>query len=64
MEKVRFPCEIAGQKCFITTDVVKSDIPLLLNKSVIKEPKMKLQVYVPQNIRKIYFLHKISRTRF
>ena len=24
----------------------------------------KLQVYVPQNIRKIYFLHKISRTRF
>ena len=23
-----------------------------------------LQVYVPQNIRKIYFLHKISRTRF
>ena len=23
MEKVQFPCEIAGQKCFITTDVVK-----------------------------------------
>ena len=23
-----------------------------------------VQVYVPQNIRKIYFLHKISRTRF
>ena len=23
-----------------------------------------LQVYVPQNIHKIYFLHKISRTRF
>ena len=23
-----------------------------------------LQVYVPQNIRKIYFLHKISKTRF
>ena len=23
-----------------------------------------IQVYVPQNIRKIYFLYKISRTRF
>ena len=23
-----------------------------------------LQVYVPQNIRKIYFLHKISKTHF
>ena len=23
-----------------------------------------VQVYVPQNIRKIYFLHKISKTRF
>ena len=23
-----------------------------------------VQVHVPQNIRKIYFLHKISRTRF
>ena len=23
-----------------------------------------IQVYVPQNIHKIYFLHKISRTRF
>ena len=26
--------------------------------------KLMIQVYVPQNIRKIYFLHKISRTRF
>ena len=25
---------------------------------------IKLQVYVPQNIRKIYSLHKISKTRF
>ena len=24
----------------------------------------KLQVYVPQNIRKIYFLHQTSKTRF
>ena len=24
----------------------------------------KLQVYVPQNIRKIYFLHKISKKSF
>ena len=28
----------------------------------VKRPS--LQVYVPQNIRKIYLLHKISRTRF
>ena len=29
-----------------------------------KKRKVDLQVHVPQNIRKIYFLHKISRTRF
>ena len=25
---------------------------------------IRVQVYVPQNIHKIYFLHKISKTRF
>ena len=46
MEKVRFPCDIAGQKCFITTDVAKSDIPLLLSKSAMKEAKMKLDLEI------------------
>ena len=30
----------------------------------LKAKQSLLQVYVPQNIRKIYFLHKISRTHF
>ena len=34
-------------------------IALIMNNTL-----SRLQVYVPQNIRKIYFLHKISRTRF
>ena len=32
--------------------------------SVLQHKNFELQVYVPQNIRKIYFLHKISRTCF
>ena len=35
------------------------------NSEILQEkPENQVQVYVPQNIRKIYFLHKISRTRF
>ena len=44
MKKVQFPCKIAGQKCFITTDIVKSDILSLLSKSAMKEAKMKLDL--------------------
>ena len=44
----------------------KNDLPT--DGSVIFKNRMEighaLQVYVLQNIRKIYFLHKISRTRF
>ena len=31
---------------------------------LINQFQILVQVYVPQNIRKIYFLHKISKTRF
>ncbi len=43
-EKVTFPCEIAGVKCNITTDVVESDIPLLLGKPSMKAAKVKLDL--------------------
>ena len=39
-EKVTFPCEIAGVQCKITTDVVDSDIPLLLGKPSMKKAKV------------------------
>ena len=40
IEKVTFPCEIAGVKCRITTDVVDSDIPLLLGKPSMKAGRL------------------------
>ena len=36
-------------------------LPVVLSNS---ECHFSVQVYVPQNIRKIYFLHKISRDTF
>ena len=42
IEKVTFPCEIAGVKCRITSDVVDSDIPLLLSKPSMKAAKVTL----------------------
>lgn len=44
IEKVTIPCEIAGVKCQITTDVVDSDIPLLLGKPAMKKAKVKLDL--------------------
>ena len=38
------PCTIAGVKCRIATDIVDSDIPLLLSKSSMKEAKVKLDL--------------------
>ena len=43
-EKVTFPCELAGVKCTITTDVVASDIPLLLGKPAMKAAKVVLDL--------------------
>ncbi|KAG1673036.1 DNA polymerase epsilon subunit 2 [Nymphon striatum] len=43
-EKITFPCLIAGVNCNISTDVVESDIPLLLSKSAMKTAKMKLDL--------------------
>ncbi|XP_071118367.1 uncharacterized protein [Haliotis cracherodii] len=42
--KVTFPCEIAGVNCTITTDVVQSDIPLLLGKPAMKAAKVVLDL--------------------
>ena len=35
---------LAGKKCLIETDIVDSDIPLLMSKSAMKKPAMKLDV--------------------
>lgn len=43
-EKITFPCMIAGVNCEVSTDVVESDIPLLLSKSSMKKAKMKLDL--------------------
>lgn len=43
-EKVTFPCVIAGVDCDIETDVVQSDIPLLLSKTAMKKAKVKLDL--------------------
>ena len=42
IEKVTFPCKIAGVKCRITSDVVDIDIPLLLSKPSMKATKVTL----------------------
>ncbi len=44
IKKVTFPCRFAGQRCTITTDVVNSDIPLLLGKSSMKAAKIVLDL--------------------
>ena len=38
------PCIIAGKTCTIEVDIVKSDIPLLLSKKVMKKAKMKIDL--------------------
>lgn len=42
--KVTFPCEIAGVKCRMTSDIVDSDIPLLLGKPAMKAAKAVLDL--------------------
>ena len=42
--RVTFPCHLAGKSCEITTDVVQSDIPLLLSKDAMKKAEMKLDL--------------------
>ena len=44
IESVTFPCVIAGKHVFIKTDVVDSDIPLLLSKSSMKQAQIKLDL--------------------
>ena len=41
---IKFPCVIAGTECEIQTDVVSSDIPLLLSKDSMKKAKVKLDL--------------------
>lgn len=41
---ITFPCEMAGVKCKITSDIVDSDIPLLLGKPAMKTAKVTLDL--------------------
>ena len=43
-KRVRLPCEIAGTECYVDTDVVKCDIPLLLSKPSMKRAKITLDL--------------------
>ena len=43
-KKVTFPCVIAGTECEIQTDVVNSELPLLLSKESMKKAKVKLDL--------------------
>jgi len=42
--KVVLPCYLAGQKCTIETDVIDSEIPMLLSKKAMKKANMKLDL--------------------
>ena len=44
LKKMIIPCYLAGKKCMIETDIVNSDIPLLISKSAMKKAEMKLDV--------------------
>ena len=39
-----FPCKMAGKEIMMTTDIVDSDIPLLLSKTAMKAAKIKLDL--------------------
>lgn len=44
IKKIILPCNIAKQECMLQTDVVSSDIPLLLGKPSMKLAKVKLDI--------------------
>ena len=44
METITIPCVLAGKYIFIKTDVVDSDIPLLLSKDAMKQAQIKLDL--------------------
>ena len=44
LEVVQFQCRLADRNIFIHTDIVDSDIPLLLSKNSMKEAKIKLDL--------------------
>lgn len=44
VEVIEFPCEIAGKRVTIRTDIVDSDLPLLLSKDAMKSAKVKLDL--------------------
>ena len=44
MKKVRFPCVVAGKDCEIISDVVSSEIPLLLSNTSMKRARVKLNL--------------------
>ena len=40
LKRTQIPCYIGGKRCFIETDVVKCNIPLLLSKKAMKKGRM------------------------
>ena len=44
LQKLTLPCYLAGNKCSIETDVIESDIPLLMSKTAMKKAGMKLDL--------------------
>ena len=58
LKKVRIPCEIAKTRCYLETDVVACDIPLLFGKPSMKRAKMKLDMV---NDTAIFFGRKVEK---
>ena len=43
-ETITFPCTLAGTRCQIKSDIVDSDIPLLLSKTAMKQAQIKMNL--------------------
>ena len=61
IEKLTLPCYLAGKKCTIETDVVESDIPLLMSKSAMKKAGMKLDLV---NDRAVIFGEEVFASKY
>ena len=38
--RLSLPCYVGGKRCYVETDVVKSNIPMLLSKKAMKKSQM------------------------
>ena len=55
MEVGQFPCRLADRNIFIRTDIVDSDIPILLSKNLMKQAKSNWT----WNVDKVEFFAKL-----